>query len=221
MWESYLFEKENGRFSGNFRQFQERVKKYRPQLINQTKSYIPGVMTDLQKGYLDRISRLFGVLCLSKRRDSILMWGHYADKHCGLAIGFARAHELFCREKGLCEVRYVKERVEFDSSWREGEQDEREFYRDLIFSKNEDWAYEHEVRQLFSLAGLRNAKLKDGSIGYFQPIQPDAIVSVTLGVKASIELEASIKSELQKPHFSHVKLDRAGLHASEFSLQFG
>ena len=29
-----------------------------------------------------------GILCLSERRDDILMWSHYASSHCGVCLEF-------------------------------------------------------------------------------------------------------------------------------------
>ena len=35
-----------------------------------------------------RISKTIGILCLSARSDSVLMWSHYADKHRGICLEF-------------------------------------------------------------------------------------------------------------------------------------
>src|SRR5437667_11515658 len=39
----------------------------------------------------------WGVLCLSRRRDDILMWSHYCASHTGFVLGFdvLRCPELF------------------------------------------------------------------------------------------------------------------------------
>ena len=40
-----------------------------------------------------------GVLSLSARSDSSVMWSHYADSHRGFLIGFSTEHEFFPRDK--------------------------------------------------------------------------------------------------------------------------
>lgn len=48
--------------------------------------------------------KLFGVLSLTERNDSILMWSHYSDSHKGFCIGFNSMPEC----KLAREVRYVE-----------------------------------------------------------------------------------------------------------------
>jgi hypothetical protein len=38
--------------------------------------------------FLDWMSKHFGLICLSRIHDDILMWSHYADQHKGFVIGF-------------------------------------------------------------------------------------------------------------------------------------
>lgn len=43
------------------------------------------------------------VLCLSKNKDSILMWSHYAQNHTGVVIGFDKNYRFM---KNACEIQY-------------------------------------------------------------------------------------------------------------------
>src|SRR5262249_27556412 len=54
------------------------------------------VELNLHGGYRKQ-SRLWqlGILSLSERWDSLLMWSHYADSHRGLAIGLRTDHGFF------------------------------------------------------------------------------------------------------------------------------
>lgn len=218
----YLEDKSEGKFRGNFRQYREQFRKSRPSLIASAISRVPETMADVQKGYCDNISSQFGVLCVSARRDSILMWGHYCNKHRGLVIGFDSSHEFFKRAKGLRPVDYVRERVLYDSSWEVRGVAERKYRDQLIFSKNDEWAYEQELRQLFNLTGLKSRTLPDRkTIGYFHPIPPEAVVSVTLGAKCSSELEKDVQMVLNSGSLPHVKKpEHATLHERDFALKF-
>jgi hypothetical protein len=122
--------------------------------------------------------------------------------------------------KGLRKVNYVRERVLWNTSWAPGGSKERAYSEQLIFSKNDEWKYECELRQLFTLSGLPQRTLENGSKGYFLPIPPNVIVSVSLGMPCQRELEERVRLILKDARFSHVKLDRARLHDHDFALEF-
>jgi hypothetical protein len=145
------------------------------------------------------------------------MWGHYCDKHGGLVIGFDSSNSIFQK---LREVDYVRERVIFDATWTESDPKIGVFETEMTFSKNKDWIYEEELRQLFTLDSLVSKPLDDGTPGYFLPIPSEAVMSVALGAKCSGELERKVRSTLSQSCYSHVKLDRVILHDSKFALTF-
>jgi hypothetical protein len=87
-------------------------------------------------------------------------------------------------------------------------------------SKNEEWSYENEERQIFKLDQLKCQLLSNGTPGYFLPFPPTALVSVSLGTRSPPALAHMVRSLLSDSRFSHVKLDRAGLHESKFALEF-
>jgi hypothetical protein len=114
----------------------------------------------------------------------------------------------------------VHQRVVFDAAWDESDPTVKAFHDQVVFSKNADWAYEEELRQCFNLSSLRPKPLENGSPGYFLSIPPTAIVSVTLGVRCTAELEKRVRSALGQLCLSHVTLDRAIRDESAFALKF-
>jgi hypothetical protein len=218
----YLMVKADGQFGGNFRDFQAHVATHRPEMAKALSKIIMLGATHARQELLDKASTLFGVLCLSERPDSILMWGHYADSHRGLVIGFDNSSEVFHphQDTGLRSVDYVRQRVVCDASWVESDPKVKAFHDQAVFSKNDDWGYEKELRQCFRLSSLRQKPLKNGSTGYFLAIPPTALVCVTLGVRCPAELEQRVRLVLTQPRLSHVELYRAILHESDFALSF-
>ncbi len=182
-------------------------------------SFLPSAGEEVGRGLLDRVSQTYGVLCLSKTRESILMWGHYCDKHRGLVIGFDASHTVF-GEKRLAPVRYARERVIFDASWLERDPRLHPFEEKIIFSKNSDWSYEQELRQMFKLNALKQGRPRDGTPGYFLPLPPESIVSVTVGARCSDDLLVEVQSVLRNPRLAHVGVERAALDENEFALVF-
>lgn len=217
----YEGEREAGLFFGNFRDYRRIAKQRREKIAQGIAGYLPEAAAEVKRNLLDKVSKEYGLLCLSKRRDSILMWGHYSDKHRGIVIGVDASHDVFRAEKGLRPVAYVRERVTFDSTWEERDPRLSVFEDQVIFSKNDDWSYEQELRQFFRLSSLVKKPLDDKSLGYFMPLPPEVVTSVTLGVRCPVELMEEVQVALHNPRLSHVKLDRAVLHESEFALQFG
>jgi hypothetical protein len=75
----------------------------------------------------------YGVLCFSLSWHNPLLWGHYGDRHRGIALGFDVADAI------LKPVSYVEERPVLKeitlevANW-------------LLFTKYVDWQYEQEAR---------------------------------------------------------------------------
>jgi hypothetical protein len=223
-------------FSGSFHEF--KVKYLKRLAVENNISQITQAMTQVSKitlplserEFLDKVSERFGILCMSGRRDEILMWGHYCDKTLGLVIGFDKASAIFQQGKRLKPVTYVENRVVYDACWEEGSPELLKNYEEqIICYKSIAWKYEDELRQIFTLPSSslpspylteKPPKGEDKTAGYFLTFSPEAIVSVTLGSRCSSELENSVVEILKKPDFSHVKLDRAVLHKDDFVLEF-
>jgi hypothetical protein len=211
-----------GKFVGTFQNFLELASKHQTEMIEALVSVLPLGAAQAEKDFLDEVSKRFGILCMSQKRDSILMWGHYCDKPLGLVIGFDKSAAVFQLEKGLRLVNYVKERVVFDACWPAGSPELLKYEEDVILSKSDDWLYEEEVRQFFTLSSpsLTKRPLEDKTTGYFLPFPAEAIVSVTLGPRCSPELEKDVRELLLKPNFFRVKLDRAVLNKNDFVMEF-
>lgn len=134
------------------------------------------------------------VSCFSARNDAILMWGHYADKHKGMCIGYKRPTINFY------DVEYTTERAKFPLYdlacivasyiiFDEKPQFESEVMikrgLKIFLTKSKDWEYEKEVRCLFSLTNKH--KFEDIGEGKFLYKMPSEIVAIYLGCKVSNE----------------------------------
>jgi hypothetical protein len=86
-----------------------------------------------------QISKTKGLLCFSKSWKNPVVWGHYADKHRGICLGFEVSGDI------LQKVNYVKERLP-----RPAVLDE-EFMKKVLFTKFDHWQYEQEYRMYIDL----------------------------------------------------------------------
>ncbi|RDL50218.1 hypothetical protein BLJAPNOD_01338 [Ensifer sp. M14] len=82
-----------------------------------------------------------GILCLSSNWCEPLPWGHYADKHRGMCLGFDVSEESWKA------VKYVSERskVAYLAPLTDDLADH------LVLSKFKAWEYEREYRTIFDL----------------------------------------------------------------------
>ena len=77
-----------------------------------------------QEAQGESFGKAFGILSLSERRDSLLMWAHYARSHTGLAVGFDASNPFFAQMSSdqsrgsLRPVAYRRERPRVDHRGR-------------------------------------------------------------------------------------------------------
>jgi hypothetical protein len=95
-----------------------------------------------------------GVLCLSKKRDDILMWSHYADGHTGFCLQFDK--EGLKSWKFCAPVRYRKSYPTF----KEFVNYPHESHRLFLLRKSDHWKYEKEWRIIANCEIPRNRYLR-------------------------------------------------------------
>jgi hypothetical protein len=90
------------------------------------------------------------VLCLSQKRDDILMWSHYANQHTGICLGFDREKWPLLQKhaKAMC---YQDEYPLVNVL---GPDPEKETQK-LVFIKSAKWAYEAEWRVVRAAPGTQ------------------------------------------------------------------
>ncbi len=163
-----------------------------------------------RSNWLDAVSKIFGVLCMSTKPDCLLMWGLYADSHRGLAIEFDQAHlsSIVFRP-----VRYSKTRPTLDLSRIQNNQVLAELGDEALWTKSEAWVHESEWRARVTLPAV-----VDNQPCYL-PVPPQAICSVILGKRSSPSLRAVVKKALGVPDMAHATLFEVDLHASEYRME--
>lgn len=85
------------------------------------------------------LAKTTGLLCFSKKWRNPLLWGHYADKHKGICLGFD------VPDLHLAEVTYVNQRLAAPGAIDEP------FMKQLLLTKYKHWVYEEEYRAFVPL----------------------------------------------------------------------
>lgn len=89
------------------------------------------------------VTRTFGVLSLTANPQSILMWSHYADSHCGICIQLtAVADETTDFVGSAVSIEYAESIPHVNFYTHE----DFEFATASILTKARDWEYESEYR---------------------------------------------------------------------------
>lgn len=140
----------------------------------------------------ETLSKSNGLLCFSKNWQNPVLWGHYANKHRGICLGFDMPHGLPTK------VDYVKTRFTSPPVLDEA------FMKKLLVTKFIHWAYEEEYRAYISLEdkieGLFYADFSDSLVlrqvivgAQSQLTRSD--ISAALGDKAEVfKARAAFKS---------------------------
>ncbi|HVU07932.1 MAG TPA: DUF2971 domain-containing protein [Verrucomicrobiae bacterium] len=107
----------------------------------------PALINSIRAKITELLNQHVGVLCLSKVKDSILMWGHYAANHCGFVVGFDSEDSFFKKRRSetdefgfLRKVNYTMHRPKVTLA----DSDSVVWFE----QKHVDWKYEKEWRIL-------------------------------------------------------------------------
>jgi hypothetical protein len=172
----------------------------------------------------------WGILCLTKRPDNLVMWAHYAGAHRGFLLEFDSENPFFnhryvlhldwtwmdempleCPGFGnLRDVRY--------SQCRSSTCNLNEIPTDSFFVKSTDWEYEEEVRMILPLADA-NHTIKEDAVHLFR-FPPEALTGVVLGAGAGQELTDEFSMLIKDEKLHHVRLRKAKLSLSSFGIEF-
>ena len=119
---------------------------------------IPKTVRERVAQFQRDLAEEYPMLTLTRKRNNLLMWSHYADSHRGFVIGFDSDNPFFHREKPrpmtpLDEVRYSNKRPVMPPF----EEITPENAHELVFlTKSEHWACEEELR-MFAQPRAANA----------------------------------------------------------------
>jgi hypothetical protein len=145
---------------------------------------------------LKRMNTSLGILSLSKRWNSALMWSHYTRSYSGFCVGFHREHDFFGGDPGfhspefpLSDVIYSPDRLLMDQGRLGPEASTR-----LLLTKSLDWEYEREMRKV---AFLNKADVTVDAIPFkisLFKIPFDAVSELIVGHRAPPVLRKQVLS---------------------------
>ena len=173
---------------------------------------------DVRTEFEQAVQTGFGMICLTKRCISPLLWGHYADSSRGFALGF-ESSELPPNPDARIEVKYQNSRPEVQIRSVEGG-DRNEVLRYTLENffgiKASEWAYEEEIRFLVDL----NSPIVRTSQGmYFVDFPRKALRKVILGTNNAVDPYYLTRFLRQKFPGQSVEIMRAQAHPNKFEVE--
>lgn len=153
----------------------------------------------------NEIDKEKGLICFSRNWKNPLLWGHYADRHTGIALGFEIPDAL------LAPVLYEKRLVDCHSYFKNGKPT-KDFVDRLIRTKFYDWKYENEMR-LF--VRLDHTTVEGGK--YFCSFSDELkLVEVVLGPNCALPIDGI--RQILKQQGSTAVVTKARIAFSRFQV---
>lgn len=135
----------------------------------------------------ESINGRLGILSLSRRWDSSLMWSHYTNCHQGFCIGFDRNHSFFAdsaRPRSDFRPVIYSHRRPTLTRMRTSPDDNKI----ILSTKSKDWEYEEEERVIALLANADKViSALPHNISLFK-VPHDAVTEIVLGMRSSKDL---------------------------------
>jgi len=110
------------------------------------------IKSEFLKRAINSLNKNLGILSLSSRWDSNLMWSHYTNSHRGFCIGFDEENPFFSEYKKMVNgprifmpVIYTNKRIKVPI------QRGIQIDFNVLLIKSEDWSYEEEKRLIVPL----------------------------------------------------------------------
>jgi len=164
-------------------------------------------MKDGKNALLNLIQTKTSMFCLSEKKDNILMWPHYANKHTGICVEFNvnRINEPFWMLAFPVEYSDITPVIRYGDSMGPNE-----WIKRTILTKASLWSYEAEWRVIEN----RNGPCK-------KRLPSNAISSVILGCKINPDKEMRVRNIMTK-HWPQAEIYRAKLpdKGDVYALEF-
>ncbi|KAB0504713.1 DUF2971 domain-containing protein [Pseudomonas moorei] len=142
----------------------------------------------------EKLNSGLGILSLSRRWNSALMWSHYTSSYTGFCVGFNGDHPFFDgvpdhngERFSLSPVRYTEDRLKV-----QGRKFSHQESIAVVLTKSLDWAYEEEERLVSMLDMADDIKeMSPYNIHLFK-VPFDSISELIVGQRANSSLKEKI-----------------------------
>jgi hypothetical protein len=172
----------------------------------------------MSRDIVQQLNQLIGILSLSRARNSLLMWLHYADQYAGAVVEFDGNHEFFSGQIDV-EYRSTRPRRHLNSYLAGAPVPVAE-----LCAKSDQWSHEQEVRVIRLLSECEDSGQKwRGFPVFIRRLPVNAIKSVIVGERARIADQQEIFNRIKDTNIalSLAAVDISGFAFREERIKFG
>jgi hypothetical protein len=176
--------------------------------------YIPGgeaVVDAAVESLVDHVHSSYGIICFSASAAEPVLWGHYGDKHRGVAFEV----DYLIEPDKLFKMSYSDCRPMVDGT-RLHKPDVEAYLlpilKQMIFQKSAGWEYEKEYR---AYRRLDECQKEDGK--YFERIPDDFLTRVILGFQCPLK-EEEVRTALDAVGLTDTKVVRAQMDRHTYAI---
>jgi hypothetical protein len=160
---------------------------------------------------VDHAHSNYGIICFSSTASEPVLWGHYGEKHKGVAFEV----DYLVEPDKLIRMTYSEKRPIMDVN-RLKDPAINEYlipiFKQILFQKSPGWAYEQEYR---AYERLRDCEAEDGN--YFKRIPDDFLARVILGFQCDLK-EDEVQKALQTVGLKDTKVSRARMDRHTYAI---
>jgi len=201
-------------------EFKEYIHQNPERALEEFRKFEPSALDDQRKKLHDLINNAVGVLSLSEKHDSLLMWAHYADHHRGFVLGLDSNDAFFTPKTEEDEPIRVLKRIIYTRdrpSIRLSEANTQA----LFLHKSEEWTYEAEWRYLRYLSDADSTKTEQGQEIFLFNVPASCFARIIFGCRMRPEVKQQFNELLSlHPSLRHVKVYQASLDRERYQLRF-
>ncbi len=219
LWDQYKSLPKHTKKIMSFQKFQLLTEDKKPEIVSQIKGFSARLPQQLNETLFQKTAdKAVGVLCLTERKDNLLMWAHYACNHEGFLIEFDITNPFFNQNSNKKNYHFINKVKYSEDVPKTSLLDLKDL--DFILTKSVDWKYEEEWRMT---RPLKNCAAKITSTPYdicLFDYPKEAVTKIVLGCRHSPELKEKILAICSSTDFKHVKIEQAKIDRSKFGLYF-
>jgi Protein of unknown function (DUF2971) len=159
----------------------------------------------------------YGILCLTKDPDNLLMWAHYANNHNGFILQFDEEHPFFTpyyfdkQEFLLTQVEYTNNRPALSYSTLHSPS--------VYYRKSPCWFYENEWRLIRPLSDANKIIEHARYPRALFEIPPDAIKGIIIGVSVTHPDRVELFNLLKRVDLEHIAIFQTRLSDESYTLE--
>lgn len=159
----------------------------------------PHVRDEIQRQITNHMTTAVGVLCVSTKKDDILMWSHYADSHRGVCLEFDGSFAFMAHAH---KVKYAKYRPQINPY----KDDNGTQLEKSLLTKSEHWSYEDEWRLIAYQRGPGVVRFR-----------PPNLTGIIIGAQAGAETIEKIRT-WTKESASSIRVYQASVSKNTYTL---